>query len=955
MSRDRDRLELELQSLLGQALVGVEGWSAPGAEEAFVRARTLGEELQDNEPLAPVLLALGTIYEVRGEFGRAEEAAQAFLRQVPDAAPRRRLEVAELLACSLFHQGSFAHALEQAQRGVALFAGEEGHYDTFPATLGDNAGISCHAWSALALLVPGLPGSGPRARPRSAWSSQATRGASYSLAPAAGAARDPPPVPPRARSHAPSGPRRPSPLPPTAATRTASRWGGSCGAGHSLRAAEFDEGIRELERGLLASRATGAHMDDAYYLGLLADARLRAGRVEAGLAAVEEALELAHRERSFFCEAELVRLRGELLLATGGEAGETEACFRQALELARGQSARSLELRIANCLTILRGDAEARSLLARVHGAFTEGFETPDLSRSADLLAEAANRAAAAEDVPPASPVLSPAKAATAGDLLERDPALGNACRSARGVGARRRTCGLRDGRAGDRQDLTRDRASSGNSKPRRGCCSALATTSRSRGRWAHSRPRLDRLRAARSGALDRRRVARDPEPPDRGAGTAPRPTVLVLEDVHWADDATRDAITVIGRRISSLPALLVLTFRGGEAPPGHPLSRPWARSARATRSFSSWRRCRRVRSPRWPATMRDDVYTATGGNPFYVTELLAFRAADDLPPSIANAVLARASRLDDDVGGLVQLVSVVPTCRHSLLDAVMPGWAGAQRRSRNVASYSTSPPAYVRFRHELARNAIRSSIPIAARRRLHSEILEALLAAEADPAASCTTPRPRAQTMSSPSTPSSPRGGRGAGVQPGGVLPLPAGLGFLGRLPASEQAAVFEELADAAYPVGRLEDAFLAIERAIVVHGDLGDEAAGGRCTRGLRGSTGSRATATPRTRRARGDRDSRAARRVAELARAYSGLSQLAMLAEDAEQAFELGEKALELATRLGDESTRAHALINIGSAKIELDHRETERCSRPTPSPMRPATGMRLPGRSATSGTA
>src|SRR5262245_31273025 len=51
-----------------------------------------------------------------------------------------------------------------------------------------------------------------------------------------------------------------------------------------------------------------------------------------------------------------------------------------------------------------------------------------------------------------------------------------------------------------------------------------------------------------------------------------PRPTVLVLEDVHWADDATLDAITVLGRRIASMPALLVVTFRGGEAPPGHRL-----------------------------------------------------------------------------------------------------------------------------------------------------------------------------------------------------------------------------------------------------------------------------------------------------------------------------------------------------------------------------------------------
>src|SRR4029079_5276549 len=128
-------------------------------------------------------------------------------------------------------------------------------------------------------------------------------------------------------------------------------------------------------------------------------------------------------------------------------------------------------------------------------------------------------------------------------------------------------------------------------------------------------------------------------------------------------------------------------------------------------------------------------VYAAAGGNPFYVTELLACRDAEEPPASVANAVLGRAVRLEAPARRVVELVSVVPNrVRTSLLDAVMPEWAIAAEdpERRQLLEIDAT---HVRFRHELARNAIRSSIPIAVRRRLHAEILEALLAANADPA----------------------------------------------------------------------------------------------------------------------------------------------------------------------------------------------------------------------------
>src|SRR5262245_62112925 len=113
-----------------------------------------------------------------------------------------------------------------------------------------------------------------------------------------------------------------------------------------------------------------------------------------------------------------------------------------------------------------------------------------------------------------------------------------------------------------------------------------------------------------------------------------PWPTVLVLEDVHWADDATFDTITVLGRRIASLPALLVLTYRGGEAPPGHPLYGTLG----AIRADDSVVLELGPLSERAVASLcgqnAAEVYAATAGNPFYVTELTTAREPSALPPS---------------------------------------------------------------------------------------------------------------------------------------------------------------------------------------------------------------------------------------------------------------------------------------------------------------------------------
>jgi predicted ATPase len=159
---------------------------------------------------------------------------------------------------------------------------------------------------------------------------------------------------------------------------------------------DLDEGIRQMRQGLQDWHATGALSHRAYQLALLAEALGRKGRVPEALQTSTEALDLASSTGERFLEAELHRLRGEILLR-GGEGARSEPsgaedCFRRALAVARSQECRSLELRAAlslSRLALLQSDrSEASELLTRVSGWFTEGFDTPDLREARSLLLE---------------------------------------------------------------------------------------------------------------------------------------------------------------------------------------------------------------------------------------------------------------------------------------------------------------------------------------------------------------------------------------------------------------------------------------------------------------------------------------------------------------------------------------------------------------------------------------
>src|SRR5262249_46601415 len=151
------------------------------------------------------------------------------------------------------------------------------------------------------------------------------------------------------------------------------------------------EGMSQIRHGLATCLATGAGILHSYHLALLAEAYEKAGQAEEGLAALAEALTVGDKTGERFYEAELYRLKGELTLQASIESlesrgKEAEACFHQAIAIARKQRAKSLELRAVVSLSRLwqrQGKQhEARNTLSEIYHWFTEGFDTKDLQEA---------------------------------------------------------------------------------------------------------------------------------------------------------------------------------------------------------------------------------------------------------------------------------------------------------------------------------------------------------------------------------------------------------------------------------------------------------------------------------------------------------------------------------------------------------------------------------------------
>ena len=213
----------------------------------------------------------------------------------------------------------------------------------------------------------------------------------------------------------------------------------------------------------------------------------------------------------------------------------------------------------------------------------------------------------------------------------------------------------------------------------------------------------------------------------------ARHPTLVVIEDVHWADDATLDLLQFLGRRIDRVACLLVMSFRDDALAVAHPLRRvlgdlPGSLVTRVHLPSLSPAAVELLarRALRSPA----GVHEATRGNPFFVTELLR-HGAEGVPRSVTDLVLARLARLGPGPQAIVRLASVVPAKIERWLVDRLLGTDAAWLDECLNSGLLMSDGSTLAFRHELARAAVEAALSAPASQALHAQVLEALTGAD--------------------------------------------------------------------------------------------------------------------------------------------------------------------------------------------------------------------------------
>lgn len=388
-SPERLEQELDLQISLGPALMAARGYAAAAVEHTYARARDLCRQLDATTRLFPVLVGLRRVHVLRANLQTARALEEECLALADASGDRALLLEAHWgPAVTLCFQGAFGQAREHAEQGIALYAATEHHAHAL--VRGDDPGVGCLTYAGLALWFLGYPDQALE-KVRAALALAEGLSHPFSLAYAViGAAwlhqfrREPS----EARAYGEAAVRlsREHGFPLREAQGAILHGAASAALG------ETGHGIAEIREGLNAFAATGARLNQTFYLTLLAEAHRTGGDAGEALRVLTQALGVLEGGGERWWEAELYRHRGMLLWQTAPTPNldAVEADFTRALEVARRQHARSLELRAAVSLMELSahrgGGSRARALLAEVCGRFTEGFGTPDLVEARTLL-----------------------------------------------------------------------------------------------------------------------------------------------------------------------------------------------------------------------------------------------------------------------------------------------------------------------------------------------------------------------------------------------------------------------------------------------------------------------------------------------------------------------------------------------------------------------------------------
>jgi tetratricopeptide (TPR) repeat protein len=411
-------------------------------------------------------------------------------------------------------------------------------------------------------------------------------------------------------------------------------------------------------------------------------------------------------------------------------------------------------------------------------------------------------------------------------------------------------------------------------------------------------------------------------------------PAVLVVEDLHWADEATLDVVRLLARRMSALPLLLMLTYRHDELPLAHPLRVVLGAMA------SDASIVRLLVEPLSPAAVAllaqpagvdpEELFRKTSGNPFFVTEALA-AGEQEIPNTVRDAVLARVSRLSPRARALLETAAVVPRPSELwLLRALCGDGVDGVGECTNAGMLRAERQA-VSFRHELARLAMEESLPADRALELHRCALDALasppsgtpdharLAYHAEAAGDAGAVLAFA--------PSAAAHASALGAHREAAAQFARALAFAGpEVPAAYRAELLERRAYECNLAAQQDAAVAAATDAIAIYRSIGDRRAAGNTLRLLSVVLVGRGTISevePMAREAVSMLEGLPPGR--ELALAYATLAQVALNLDDTSSARRWGARAIELGEHLDEPEVLVYALVNIGTAEL-LDARLT-----------------------------
>lgn len=397
---------------------------------------------------------------------------------------------------------------------------------------------------------------------------------------------------------------------------------------------------------------------------------------------------------------------------------------------------------------------------------------------------------------------------------------------------------------------------------------------------------------------------------------------VFVIEDIHWADNATMDFLKYIGRRISKSRCLLLASYRDDEIGATHPLhfvlgDLPRDSTARIKLDPLSLDAIARLGG--CDARKSKELFEITGGNPFFVQELLSSGSAG-IPATVTDAILAKAARLSPDAREMLNLVSVVPgKCEIKFLESA---FEDAFDLVDECASNGllTVDRNFAAFNHELARLAIEDALPAGQRSKWNRYMLDALRRHRPDAAARLAHHADMSGDENAVLKYAPPAADEAArlGAHREAVTLYRKALNNAGTLADAARAELLEHLAYESYVTGKIDDAIAAHRQALALWQSTGDEQGVARSYRWLSRLHWFIGSGKEADRYAEQALDvGPELQHTSEYAMACSNRAQLCMLSSDIPAAAEWASRAIELAEANGDTDTLAHALNNLGTA--------------------------------------